>query len=41
MDHNWPYVAVGYTLMTVVLVSYIAYLWTRLRRGERSLSQDD
>jgi hypothetical protein len=41
MDHNWPYVAVGYAIMTVVLVGYVGYLWNRLRRGQRSLTQDD
>ena len=40
MDHNWPYVAAGYSLTTVVLVTYVASLWNRLRRAERS-SRDD
>jgi hypothetical protein len=41
MDHNWPYVATGYSVVTVALVSYVGWLWNRLRRSERSLSRDD
>jgi hypothetical protein len=41
MDHNWGYVAAGYSLTTVVLGTYVAWLWNRLRRSERSLSRDD
>jgi hypothetical protein len=41
MDQNWPYVAVGYGITTAALVSYITYLWARLRRAQRSLSRDD
>jgi uncharacterized protein (DUF58 family) len=41
MDHNWPYVAAGYSLTTAVLVTYVLWLWNRLRRAERSVSRDD
>jgi hypothetical protein len=41
MDHNWPYVAAGYSLTTAVLVLYVGRLWQRLRRSERSLTPDD
>jgi hypothetical protein len=41
MDHNWPYVAAGYSIVAVVLVTYVAFLWNRLRRAERSPSSDD
>jgi hypothetical protein len=41
MDHNWPYVAAGYSLTMAVLVAYVGRLWYRLRRAERSLSRDD
>ena len=40
MDHNWPYVAAGYSLTTVVLVTYVVSLWNRLRRAERSSCDD-
>ena len=36
MDHNWPYVAAGYGLTTVVVGWYAAWLQTRLRRARRS-----
>jgi hypothetical protein len=41
MDHNWTYVAAGYSLTTVVLAGYFGWLWNRLRRAERSSSRDD
>jgi hypothetical protein len=41
MDHNWPYVVAGYSLTTVLLVGYVAALWNRLRRAERSVPHDD
>jgi hypothetical protein len=42
MDHNWPYVAAGYSITTAVLVTYTAWLWNKLRRAERaSTSADD
>jgi hypothetical protein len=41
MDHNWPYVAIGYSLATVALGSYVGWLWNRLRRAERFSSRDE
>jgi hypothetical protein len=41
MDHNWPYVAAGYSLTTAALLAYVGFLWNRLRRSERSLTRDD
>jgi hypothetical protein len=41
MDGNWGYVAAGYGLTTGVLVAYFAWLRTRLRRAERSVTSDE
>jgi hypothetical protein len=41
MDHNWGYVAAGYVLVTVTLVTYVSWLWYRIRRSERSLPRQD
>jgi hypothetical protein len=38
MDHNWPYVAAGYSLTTVSLAAYATWLLTRLRRARRSVT---
>ncbi len=40
MDHNWPFVATGYSLMFVVLVAYLTWIWLRVRRAERSTPDD-
>jgi hypothetical protein len=40
MDHNWPYVAAGYSITTGALVAYTAWLWSRLRRSERMTNND-
>ena len=37
MDHNWPYVAAGYGLTTVVVGAYSGWLLARLRRTRRSV----
>ena len=34
MDHNWPYVAAGYSIVTAAIVSYVTWLWYRLRRDD-------
>jgi hypothetical protein len=41
MDHNWPYVAAGYSITFTVLVTYTVWLWNRVRRSEQSLGRDD
>jgi hypothetical protein len=41
MDHNWPYVAAGYSVVTAALVTYATWLWNRVRRSEQSLEHDD
>lgn len=41
MDHNWPYVAAGYSLAAVALGTYVGWMWNRLRRSERSMGRDD
>ena len=40
MDHNWGYVAAGFTITFVTLAAYSGWLWQRLRRTRRSLADE-
>jgi hypothetical protein len=40
MDHNWGYVAAGYSITTAALLAYVGFLWNRLRRSERSVHDE-
>ena len=40
MDHNWGYVAAGFTITFVTLGAYSGWLWQRLRRTRRSLADE-
>ena len=40
MSHNWGYVAAGYSIATVTLVTYTVWLRVRIRRVRRALSDE-
>jgi hypothetical protein len=41
MDHNWGFVAAGYSITTVAVGGYFLWLRTKLRRAERAAGEDD
>ena len=41
MDHNWTYVAAGYGITFVTLVTYSVWIWQRTRRARRSMPDGD
>ena len=41
MDHNWGYVAAGYTITAVTLLVYTGWIWRRTRRAHRSMPDLD
>jgi hypothetical protein len=40
MNNNWNYVAAGYTVSAVTLVTYAVWLRLRIRRVRRALSDE-
>jgi hypothetical protein len=40
MSQNWGYVAAGYVLTTVTLVTYFVWIRVRTRRLRRTLADD-
>jgi hypothetical protein len=40
MNNNWGYVAAGYTITAVTLVTYAVWLRLRIRRVRRALSDE-
>jgi len=40
-SHNWSFVIAGYSITTVTLVGYWAWIRRRTRRIRRSLPDDD